>query len=68
LAASCIHQGQRDRFGCHDRRDKSLIRLGCLWLQNILRRVAISAFAAVTLTRRLPFRKTTSDWRFSLRV
>jgi hypothetical protein len=29
-AASCIHQGQRDRFDRHDRRDKGLVRLGCL--------------------------------------
>lgn len=67
LAASCIHQGHRDRFDRHDRRDKSLFRLGCLWLQDILRRVATSAFAAATLTCCLPFRKTTSGWRFSLR-
>jgi hypothetical protein len=67
LAASCIHQGQRDRFDRHDRRDKSLFRLGRLWLKDILRRVATSAFAAATLTCCLPFRKTTSGWRFSLR-
>jgi DDE family transposase len=67
LAASCIHQGQRDRFDRHDRRDKSLFRLGRLWLQDILRRVATSAFAAATLTCCLPFRKTASGWRFSLR-
>jgi hypothetical protein len=67
LAASCIHQGQRARFDRHDRRDKSLFRLGRLWLQDILRRAATSAFAAATLTCCLPFRKTTSGWRFSLR-
>jgi hypothetical protein len=32
LAASCIHHGQRDRFDRQDRRDKSLFRLGRLWL------------------------------------
>jgi len=67
LAASCIHHGQRDRFDRHDRRDKSLFRLGRLWLLDILRRVATSAFAAATLTCCLPFRKTASGWRFSLR-
>lgn len=67
LAASCIHQGQRDRFDRHDRRDKSLFRLGCLWLKDILRRAATSAFAAATLTCCLPFRKSASGWRFSLR-
>jgi hypothetical protein len=67
LAASCIHQGQRDRFDRHDRRDKSVFRLGSLWLKDILRRAATSAWAAATLTCCLPFRKTASGWRFSLR-
>jgi hypothetical protein len=67
LAASCIHQGQRVRFDRHDRRDKSVFRLGCLCLKDILRRAAASAFAAPTLTCCLPFRKTASGWRFSLR-
>jgi Transposase DDE domain len=67
LAASCIHHGQRDRFDRHDRRDKGLFRLGCLWLKDILRRVRTSSFAAATLTWCLPFRKTASGWRFSLR-
>ena len=67
LAASCIHQGQRDRFDRHDRRDKSLFRLGCLWLKDILCRAGTSACAAATLTCCLPFRKTASGWRFSLR-
>jgi len=67
LAASCIHQGQRDRFDRHDRRDKSLFRLGRLWLQDILRRIPASHFAAATLTCCLPFHKTASGWRFSLR-
>jgi hypothetical protein len=66
LAASCIHQGQRDRFDRHDFRDKSVFRLGCLWLQDILRRIGTTAFAAATLTCCLPFRKTASGWRFSL--
>jgi hypothetical protein len=67
LAASCIHQGQRDRFDRHDRRDKRVFRLGCLWLQDILRRITASHFAAATLTCCLPFRKMASGWRFSLR-
>jgi hypothetical protein len=33
LAASFVHDG-------HDQRDKSLFRLDCLWLRDILRRVA----------------------------
>ena len=63
LAASCIHHGQRDRFDRHDRRDKSLFRLGCLWLQDILRR----AWNRAALTWCLPFRKTTTGWKFALR-
>lgn len=67
LAVSCIHQGQRDRFDRHDRRDKSVFRLGRLWLRDILRRIPASHFAAASLTYCLPFRKTPSGWRFSLR-
>ena len=67
LAASCVHHGQRDRFDRHDRRDKGLFRLGCLWLRDILRRIGTSACAVATLTLCLPFRRTASGWRFSLR-
>jgi hypothetical protein len=67
LAASCIHQGQRARFDRQDRRDKSLFRLGRLWLLDILRRNSTSAFAAASLACCLPLRKTASGWRFSLR-
>jgi hypothetical protein len=67
LAACCVHHGQRHRFDRHDRRDKSLFRLGCLWLRDILRRVGTSACAVGTLTCCLPFRRTASGWQFSLR-
>jgi hypothetical protein len=67
LAASCVHHGQRDRFDRHDRRDKSLFRLGCLWVRDILRRIGTSACAVATLTLCFPFRRTASGWRFSLR-
>lgn len=63
LAASCIHHGQRTRFDRHDRRDKSLFRLGCLWLKDILRRARNRAM----LTWCLPFRKIETAWKFSLR-
>jgi hypothetical protein len=65
LAASCIHHGKRDRF---DWRDKSLLRLGCLWLKDILRHSTAATFAAATLTCCLPFRQTAPGWRFSLRL
>jgi hypothetical protein len=63
LAASCIHHGERERFDRHDRRDKSLFRLGRLWLLDVLRRVSNPA----TLSRCLPFRKHGSTWKFALR-
>jgi len=53
LAASCIHNGQRDRFDRHDRRDKGIFRLGRLWLRDILRRATNPA----ALTSCLPFKK-----------
>ena len=63
LAASCIHHGQRARFDRHDRRDKSLFRLGCLWLKDLLRRARNRS----VLTWCLPFRKRATAWKFSLR-
>lgn len=63
LAASCIHHGQRQRFDRVDRRDKSIFRLGRLWLLDILRR----ARTAAALVHCLPFRKLPTGWRFALR-
>jgi Transposase DDE domain len=63
LAAACIHHGQRQRFDRVDRRDKSIFRLGRLWLLDILRRVHNRA----SLKRCLPFQKTPMGWRFALR-
>ena len=63
LAAACIHHGQRQRFDRVDRRDKSIFRLGRLWLLDILRRVRNRA----SLKRCLPFQKTNMGWRFALR-
>lgn len=63
LAASCIHHGKRDQFDRHDRRDKSIFRLGQLWLLDILRRARHPA----ALTWCLPFQKTARGWRFALR-
>jgi hypothetical protein len=63
LAASCIHHGKRDQFDRHDRRDKSIFRLGQLWLLDILRRACNQA----SLTWCLPFQKTAKGWRFALR-
>ena len=63
LAASCIHHGQRHRFDRRDRRDKSIFRLGRLWLLDILRR----ATNAAALTWCLPFQKQRTSWKFALR-
>ncbi len=63
LAAACIHHGQRQRFDRVDRRDKSIFRLGRLWLLDILRRVHNRA----SLRWCLPFQKTNRGWRFALR-
>jgi hypothetical protein len=63
LAACCIHHGKRDQFDRHDRRDKSIFRLGQLWLLDILRR----AHNQASLTWCLPFQKTAKGWRFALR-
>lgn len=63
LAASCIHHGQRDRFDRHDRRDKSIFRLGRLWLLDILRR----AHNPAALSWCLPFHKKGKQWTFALR-
>jgi hypothetical protein len=46
-----------------DRRDKSIFRLGRLWLLDILRRVHNRA----SLRHCLPFQKTNMGWRFALR-
>jgi len=63
LAAACIHHGQRPRFDRLDRRDKSIFRLGRLWLLDILRRSKNRA----ALKWCLPFKKEANGWRFSLR-
>ncbi len=63
LAAACIQNGQRQRFDRVDRRDKSIFRLGRLWLLDILRR----AHNPASLKCCLPFHKTKTGWRFALR-
>src|SRR5712691_4795492 len=63
LAASCIHHEHRQRFDRVDRRDKSIFRLGRLWLLDILRR----AHNRSSLRHCLPFQMTKMGWRFSLR-
>jgi len=63
LAAACMHQGQRDRFDRHDRRDKGIFRLGRLWLRDLLRR----ELQAASLVHCLPFHRAGAVFAFSLR-
>jgi hypothetical protein len=63
LAASCMHQGQRSRYDRADRRDKSLLRIGRLYLLDIERR----AKNAGNLISCLLLRKRHGKWLFSLR-
>jgi Transposase DDE domain len=38
LGSSCIHHGHREQIDRKDRRDKGLLRIGHLWLQEILKK------------------------------
>lgn len=62
LAASCIHDGRRDRYDRHDRRDKSILRIGRLYLLDLERK----AFHISDLRRSLLFRRSHTGWIFSL--
>ena len=63
LAAACMHEGQRERFDRHDRRDKGIFRLGRLWLQDLLRREV----QAASLAHCLPFHRQGGALAFALR-
>jgi hypothetical protein len=63
LAASCIHQGQRSRYDRKERRDKSLLRIGRLYLLDIERRAKNTG----NLISCLLFRRREGKWLFSLR-
>lgn len=63
LAASCLHNGRRARYDRHDRREKSLLRIGRLYLFDIERR----ATRRGDLINCLPFRRSPTGWHFSLR-
>src|SRR5436853_5121193 len=66
LAASCIHQGKRDRYDRHDRRDKGILRIGRLYLLDIERKVR-NAIPGYDLKKSLLFRRSSREWLFSLR-
>jgi hypothetical protein len=63
LAASCIHDGRRDRYDRHDRRDKGILRIGRLYLLDLSRKLS----RASDLKQCLLFRGSSTKWLFSLR-
>jgi hypothetical protein len=63
LAASCICHGQRNRYDRHDRRDKSILRIGRLYLLDIDRK----SYSTFNLKECLLFRGSPTKWHFSLR-
>ena len=63
LAASCIHDGRRDRYDRHDRRDKSILRIGRLYLLDLEQKTS----HVHDLKRSLLFRRSSAGWLFSLR-
>jgi len=63
LAASCIHHGRRDRYDRHDRRDKGDLRLGRLYLLDIVRKTPYPD----QLRECLLFRQRGDHWLFALR-
>lgn len=63
LAASCIHDGRRDRYDRHDRRDKGILRIGRLSLLDIAQKTS----RLCDLKKCLLFRGYPTKWRFSLR-
>lgn len=62
LAASCIHNGRRDRYDRHDRRDKGVLRLGRLYLLDMEKNTPPDH-----LRWCLPFSRINGHWAFSLR-
>jgi hypothetical protein len=71
LGASCKHHGHAKAFDRTDRYDKSLLRLGHLWVKEIIKRSnwglrQQSAVEAPRLARCLPFHRTKDGLRFSV--
>ncbi len=62
LAASCLHNGRRERYDRHDRRDKGFLRLGRLYLLDMVRSTDHSC-----LWNCLLFHRKANQWAFSLR-
>jgi hypothetical protein len=71
LGASCKHHGHAKEFDRSDRYDKSLLRLGHLWIKELLKRAnrGMRQQAPVQVARLancLPFHHTKEGLRFSI--
>jgi hypothetical protein len=63
VAASCMHQGTRDRGDRTDRRDRGMCRPGRLWLLDMLCRTRTHA----DRVHSVPFRTRVPGWHVSMR-
>jgi hypothetical protein len=73
LGASCKHHGQAKEFDRTDRYDKSLLRLGHLWIRELIKRAnqAMRQQSRVETARMancLPFHRTKDGLRFSINL
>jgi hypothetical protein len=71
LGASCKHHGHAKAFDRTDRYDKSLLRLGHLWLKELLKRANRSGkqqtpVEVAPMANCLPFHRTKHGLRFSI--
>ncbi len=71
LGASCKHHGEAREFDRTDRYDKSLLRLGHLWIRELIKRSnqAVrqqSLIEAPRMANCLPFHRTKDGLRFSI--
>lgn len=62
VAASCLHNGRRQRYDRHDRRDKGFLRLGRLYLLDMAR-----STRPKFLWNCLLFHRKATGWAFSMR-
>jgi hypothetical protein len=71
LGASCKHHGHAKEFDRSDRYEKSLLRLGHLWIRELLKRAnrgmrQQASLEVARLTNCLPFHHTKEGLRFSI--
>jgi hypothetical protein len=71
LGASCKHHGHAKAFDRTDRYDKSLLRLGHLWLKEMIKRANLglrqqSVVEAPRFANCLPFHRTKDGLRFAI--